>query len=55
MDHLVPYLNTIFGGFIGVDQVKFINVHPVKWGTPEMLSGALRKAKAEISRHVRML
>jgi len=46
-DHLQPYLKTVFK-FIGVTDVQFINVHPVKWGNAEKLESTLRKAEEEI-------
>lgn len=54
MDQLQPYLKTIFG-FMGLNDVTFINVHPVKWGSEEVLAKALEKAKAEITTAVNNL
>ena len=47
MDQLQPYLKTVFG-FMGLNDITFINVHPVKWGSEEVLAKAFAKAKDEI-------
>ena len=54
MDQLQPYIRTIFG-FMGVTDVTFINVHPVKFGSPEALASALVTAKGEIAAAVDLL
>lgn len=54
MDQLQPYLKTVFG-FMGLNDVTFINVHPVKWGSEEILAKAFAKAKAEIAAAVNNL
>ena len=48
MDQLIPYLKTIFH-FIGLDDVQFINVFPVKFTSEEMRIRAVTKAKLEIT------
>jgi FMN-dependent NADH-azoreductase len=54
MDQLQPYLKTVFG-FMGLNDVTFINVHPVKWGSEEVLAKAFAKAKSEIGAAVNNL
>ncbi|MFC3157640.1 FMN-dependent NADH-azoreductase [Chryseobacterium arachidis] len=47
-DHLQPYLKSIFR-FIGLTDVHFVNVFPVKWGNKEKLESAIYKAEQEIA------
>jgi FMN-dependent NADH-azoreductase len=54
MDQLQPYIRTIFM-FMGITDVTFINVHPVKFGSPEAMAAALVKAKGEIAAAVDQL
>ncbi len=48
MDQLTPYLKTIFH-FIGLDDVDFVDVYPVKFGTEEARGLAIEKARAAIT------
>jgi len=48
MDHLEPYLRTIFG-FMGVTQIEFINVHPVQFFGEEAKQRAITKAHEQIT------
>lgn len=54
MDQLVPYLKTIFH-FIGLDDAAFINVFPVKFGSPELRIKAVKDAKDHITELVHQL
>lgn len=47
MDQLVPYIKVIFG-FMGVNDIEFINVHPVQFAMPEERENAIERAKTEI-------
>lgn len=47
MDQLTPYLKTVFG-FMGLDDVTFIDVHPVQFAAPEARALAIEKAENEI-------
>lgn len=48
MDQLIPYLKTIFH-FIGLDDVQFINVFPVKFGSEDVRARAIDAARTEIT------
>lgn len=54
MDYLVPYIKTVFG-FMGITDIKFINVHPVQFRAEEARLEAIKKAKKEIINAVSLL
>ncbi|MCF2501311.1 FMN-dependent NADH-azoreductase [Dyadobacter chenhuakuii] len=54
MDQLQPYLTTIFG-FIGLTDIHFINVFPVKFSSEELRNKAILNAQREIAAMVESL
>jgi len=54
MDQLQPYLKTVFF-FMGLTDVTYINVFPVKFAAPDKLAQALEKAKEDIAAAVQTL
>ncbi len=54
MDHLQPYITTIFG-FMGIKDVSFVNVHPVQFFGEEAKQKAIKIAKGEIDSIVEKL
>lgn len=54
MDQLLPYLKTVFF-FMGLTEVTYINVFPVKFAAPDRLAQALVKAKEDIAAAVQTL
>lgn len=54
MDQLQPYLKTVFG-FMGLNDIHFINVHPVQFADEEARRQAINKAKTEIAERVENL
>lgn len=47
MDHLVPYLRTVFA-FMGIDNIHFINVFPIRNAVPEVIASAVKQAQDKI-------